>query len=317
MKRDKIVVITGPTAAGKTELALKLAKKYNGEIVSADSRAVYRDLNIGTAKVLGVWHTTTFRSREKREYFIYRGIIHHLVDFLPPKKTFSAADFAKKAGKAIAEILKRGRLPIICGGTGFWIDALLNPERLPDIPPDFKLRRRLEKQPAGALFLRLKKLDPKRAKTVDRQNKRRLIRAVEIAAAGQGSSLPRQGRPLPARLDVLFLGLTLPDSELKNRIRARFSQWLRRGLVAETKKLAGQVSKKRLKEIGLAYPLVAEYLAGRLTKAEMIERSSNSIYRYAKRQKTWFGKNKKIRWTQSVSAAERLAAKFLAKKKPD
>lgn len=304
------MAIAGPTATGKTELALKLARRYRGEIISADSRAIYRGLSIGTAKPGGRWINIA-----RRKIFIYKKIPFHLIDFLSPAKIFSAADFAKKATKAIAEIRSRGRLPILCGGAGFWIEALLDPARLSPVLPDPKLRRSLNELSADSLFSRLKKLDPKRAKTIDRYNKRRLIRAIEITGSS-AKSAETQGAPLHLQrsalcLNVLYLGLTLPNPELKIRIRARFLQWLKTGLLAETKRLTKLVSKKRLQEIGLAYPIVAKYLQGKLTKEQMIERATNSIYHYAKRQKTWFRRNNKIRWIKSSPQTQKLVAKFL------
>ena len=317
----KIIAILGPTATGKTELALKLAKKFHGEIISADSRAIYKDLNIGTAKPpisyarrSRVSTKSSVPSNDGTQSYS-NGIRIHLVDFLSPKKTFSASDFAKKARKAIAGIRQRGRLPIICGGTGFWIEALLKPGLLPDVPPNPILRKKLEKLSTGALFKRFKKLDPKRAATIDQNNRRRLIRAIEIASARQGEPLSRQGFPLSAKIKILYLGLTLPNPELKQRIRSRFLRWLEQGLFAETKKLNLTVSAKRLKEIGLAYPIIAEYLEKKISRDEMIEKSVNAIYHYGKRQKTWFKKNPNIHWVKQAQTS-RLVTNFLKTKKP-
>lgn len=316
--KSKLIVILGPTATGKTDLALSLAKKYRGEIISADSRAIYKGLDIGTAKPLGKWHVTKTHGREKCRHFISRGIVHHLLDFLSPKKTFSAANFVKLARTAVADIQARGKLPIVCGGTGFWIDALLNPRLLADVPPDRKLRESLAKLTTTALLARLKKLDPKKAQTIDPNNRRRLIRAIEIASFSLRAKRQRSREAISSRqartisdFDVLYLGLTLPNTELKKRIRTRFLKWLKQGLAAETKKLAQTVSKKRLKEIGLAYPIVADYLDKKIDLDQMIERSVNSIYHYGKRQKTWFVRNKKIRWLKGSYRAERLVDKFL------
>ncbi|MEK9181126.1 MAG: tRNA (adenosine(37)-N6)-dimethylallyltransferase MiaA [Patescibacteria group bacterium] len=320
----KLIAIVGPTATGKSELAAKLANKIGGEIISADSRAIYQGLNIGTAKVLGKWKknprlknakAAKNRGRDFYALFVYKGVPHHCVDFLPPQKAFSAADFAKLAKKKIDEIEARDRLPIICGGTGFWIDAALNPALLPNIPPNPLLRRKLVKKTVAELFTQLKKLDPVRAFSIDKNNKRRLIRAIEIASARQGlplpGQLPGQGQSLSRK--VLYLGLTLPNAELKKRIHKRFLRWLKQGLVAETKKLTSKVSARRLAEIGLAYPIIRQYLSGKLAKKEMIERCVNSIYHYAKRQKTWFRRNHKIRWIKNYQQAKNLIEKFLLK----
>lgn len=234
-----------------------------------------------------------------------------MIDFLSPDKTFSAADFVQKARKKITEIKKRGHLPIVCGGTGFWIDALLNPSLLPDVPPDAELRKKLEKKTAAQLFLRLKILAPNRVRSVDRNNKRRLIRAIEIARARHLRRFPSLQRRESSLFSVLYLGRTLPNGELKKRINKRFLRWLKQGLVSETEKLSRKVNGARLREIGLTYPIVAEYAEGKIIKEQMIERSVNSIYHYAKRQKTWFGRNKKIRWIRAIRQAQNTVDKFL------
>ena len=158
----------------------------------------------------------------------------------------------------------------------------------------------------------LKKLDPSRAKTIQKQNKRRLIRALEIAMSA--SPLQPTNYQLQPPYGVLWLGLTLPNLDLKKKIRQRFMRQLKQGLIKETRWLIGRVTKKRLKEIGLMYPIIVEYINGSLTKDEMIERSVNSIYHYAKRQKTWFKRNKEIHWISNQKAAARLVSTFLKRK---
>ncbi|MDP2932536.1 MAG: tRNA dimethylallyltransferase, partial [bacterium] len=163
------------------------------------------------------------------------------------------------------------------------------------------------------LFSQLKKLAPNRAQTIDKKNKRRLIRAIEIAQYTRASCACTRCPCIPSHHNVLYLGLTLPNAELKEKIRKRFLAWLRQGLVLETKKLTKQVKPKRLREIGLAYPIVAEYILGKITKNQMIERSINSIYHYAKRQKAWFGRNKKIQWIKKIQEAAQLTNNFFMK----
>ena len=279
-RRPKIIVILGPNASGKTALAIAIAKKFNGEIISADSRQVYRGMDIGTGKVT------------KREM---RGIPHHLLDVASPKKTFTVARYQVLGRRAIKKILKKGKLPIIVGGTGFYIDALLYDYALPAIKPDPALRRKLEKESAEALFKKLRRLDPRRAKRIDRHNKRRLVRALEIII-GTGKPVPVLRRKKPS-FDVLKLGIKLPQEILKARIRKRLRMRLKKGMVEEVKRLRrGGVSLKRLDNFGLEYRYISRYLQGLLTKKEMIDLIEKESWRYAKRQMTWFRKDKTIRW---------------------
>ncbi|MBU4078319.1 tRNA (adenosine(37)-N6)-dimethylallyltransferase MiaA, partial [Patescibacteria group bacterium] len=163
--KPKIIVVVGPTASGKSDLAVEIAKKYNGEVVSADSRQVYKGMDIGTGKIT------------QKEM---QGIKHYLLDVASPKTRFTVAQYQKKANQAIGEIIKKEKLPILCGGTGFYIQSIVDNIAIPKVKPDLKLRKNLEKQSAEELFEQLKKLDSERAKNIDKYNKRRLIRAIEI-----------------------------------------------------------------------------------------------------------------------------------------
>ena len=275
----KMIVVLGPTASGKSDLAVRLAKKFDGEVISADSRQVYNGLNIGTGKIT------------KREM---RGVPHHLIDVASPTKTFTVAEYKKLADKSIGRIWSRGKLPIICGGTGFYIRAVIDNLIIPEVPPDKKLRRRLDKKTVDELFAILKSLDPRRAKEIDAKNPRRLIRAIEIATAL--GHVPHLEASLPS-YDVLKVGLTLPDKILKQRIHIRLFARISRGMVAETKRLHKQgLSWKRMDELGLEYRYLARYLNGEISKKEMTIKLEKEIWQYAKRQRTWFKKDKRIRW---------------------
>ncbi|MBP6884548.1 MAG: tRNA (adenosine(37)-N6)-dimethylallyltransferase MiaA, partial [Candidatus Pacebacteria bacterium] len=176
---EKLIIVAGPTSSGKTSYAIKLAKKIGGEVISADSRQVYKGLNLLSGKVT------------KKEM---AGIPHHLLDITNPKKIFSVSDYQKLANKAIADILSRNKVPIICGGTGFYIDAIVYDRILPEVPPNKKLRAILEKKTIVELFKMLVKLDPARANTIDKDNPVRLIRAIEIAKAL--GSVPKLSKPI-------------------------------------------------------------------------------------------------------------------------
>jgi tRNA dimethylallyltransferase len=280
----KILVIVGPTASGKSDLAVKLAKKFNGEVVSADSRQVYRCMNIGTGKIT------------KKEM---RGIRHHLLDVGDAKKQFTVIEYKKLADEAIADIISRGKLPIICGGTGFYIDALVNDVEFPEVGANLKLRARLKSKSADQLFRTLKKLDPNRAAHMnqsDSKNPRRLIRAIEIASAYNSNkeSIKTSGRN---KCDAIWIGINPERSELKRRIHKRLLKRLKSGMLTEARRLhkAG-LSWKRMDELGLEYRFMSRYLQGKMNRNEMIARLETEIGRYAKRQMTWFRRNHDIHW---------------------
>ena len=276
--KPRILVIVCPTATGKSDLAVRLAKKFKGEIISADSRQVYSGLDIGTGKIT------------KKEM---KGVPHYLLDVADPKKKFTVVQYVELAQKTIQEILDKKRLPIIVGGTGFYIQALVDGIILPEVPPDEKLRHRLGKKTASQLYAMLKKLDPKRAKSIDPLNIRRIIRAIEIALyLGKVPQIKKVSRYSP-----LFIGLNLPPEELKKKIKIRLEKRIEAGMIKEAQKLrkAG-LSWKRMNELGLEYRYLALYLTKALTKEEMIERLEREIWQYVRRQLTWFKADKRIAW---------------------
>ena len=302
----KLLVIVGTTSSGKSELAVQLAKRFNGEIVSADSRQVYKGMDLGTGKISGQW---------RRNVFSYKGVPHHLIDFLNPKRQYSAALFQRDAKKIIAGILRRGKLPIICGGTGHWIDAVVYDRQLPDVKPDLKLRIKLGKKTADELYRQLKKLDSRRAKTIDRHNKRRLVRALEIIIS-TGKPVPQLAtrNPKLSNYQPLWLGINLPQKTLYHNISKRLNQRLKAGMVKEVSRLHNNgISWKRLNDFGLEYRFISLYLQKKLTRDEMLKQLSYAIKHYAKRQMTWWKKNKEIRWFKKPIVQTRSVEKFLAK----
>lgn len=283
-KLPKIIVILGPTASGKSDLAVDLALKFNGEVVSADSRQVYKNLNIGTGKIT------------KKEM---RGVPHHLLDVASPRQKFTAADYTQLAHRAIENIIQKNKLPIVCGGTGFYIDALLGAKQIPAVLPNLELRRKLEPESTEKLFAMLQKLDPDRAKNIDSKNPRRLIRAIEICKAlGKVPKPESRSQNLEARkYKVLKIGIKIENEELKRRINKRIEKWFKQGLLKEVKNLHKKgVSWKRMGEIGLEYKIVSLFLQNKITKKELVEKMQTETSRYAKRQMTWFKKDKKIVW---------------------
>lgn len=294
INKHKIVVLAGPTSSGKSDLAIALAKKFNGEIISADSRQVYRDMDIGTGKV-------TLREQKLAR--------HWMLDIASPRRQYSVAQWRRAAQRAIADIVRRGKFPIICGGTGFWIDALVYDIALPEVQPNFKLRARLNKLSAKQLFARLKKLDPARAASIDKQNPRRLIRALEIVLTTE-KPVPPASHQSPYH--TLYLAISVDQKTLARRIEKRLDERLKAGMIAEVRQLHEDgVSWKRLESFGLEYRFVARHLQNKLTRSEIREQLLRAIIQYSKRQLTWFNRNKDIVWISSLAQATRLVRGLL------
>ncbi len=279
LKKQKVIVLVGPTSSGKSALAVLLARRFNGEVISADSRQVYRGLNIGTGKIT------------KREM---KSVRHHLLDVVSPKHTFTAHNFVVQGQRAIETIAMRGKLPIIVGGTGFYVDALVGRVVLPNVPINQKLRALLEKKTAAALYAMLKKRDPRRAKTIDPQNKHRLIRALEIASAI--GFVPKSTES--SLYNVLWVGLALPKKQLEQKIASRLSAHMRQGMVAEAKYLHEKgLSYRRMEAMGLEYRSLARLLQKKILRQEFEKELLRDIRHYAKRQMTYWKRNKEIQWS--------------------
>ena len=307
--KSRVIVILGQTATGKSDLAVKialrlrsgsLAQKINGEIISADSRQVYKGLDIGTGKIT---------KKEKK------GIPHFLLDVANPKMparhggNFTVTEYQKLAEEKIKEIIDRENIPIICGGTGFYIDAVTKGTIFPEVPPNLKLRKILEKKSAEELFKMLKKLDPRRASNIDKNNKVRLIRAIEIARV-LGKVPVVETAPLPYKF--IKIALYLPSEKLKKKIEKRLLVRMRTGMLNEAKRLHKQgLSYSRMEELGLEYRFMALYLQNKITKQEMLERLNSEIYKYAKRQMTWFKRDKNINWITNYKEVNNLLKNFL------
>ena len=277
-KKIKIIIILGQTATGKSDLAARIAKKLGGEIISADSRQVYKGFDIGSGKIT------------KKEM---RGVFHYLLDVASPKRQFSAAKYKKLADNKIIKIYKTGKIPFIVGGSGFYIQTIVDGLVLPKVEPNNKLRKELEKKSAKKLFSMLKKLDKNRAKKIEKNNPRRLIRAIEIAKVlGKTPKLKTN-----SEYEALQIGLKLPDKKLKNNIHKRLISRIRRGMISEVKKLhAKNISWKRLESFGLEYRFIARYLQGKIKKKEMLDELETEIWHFAKRQMRWFKRDARIKW---------------------
>ncbi len=333
----KLLVILGPTATGKSDLAVSVAKMiekkqlggYTGaEIISADSRQVYKGMDIGTGKI----------TMEEM-----RGIPHHLLDVADPRKQFSVIDWKRLAERSIKDIVAKEKLPIICGGTGFYIDALIKGIDFPAIGANEELRKQLKGKSASELFDMLQKLDPERASNMnesDSQNPRRLVRAIEIAKAQtllsrdasdfNISKKEELGRTAiePAETSKMlttpllqhnhyapiFIGLQLPPEELRKRIHDRLLRRIDGGMLDEARRLhetikngGAGLSWKRMNELGLEYRYMADHLEGKMDQAEMTVKLETAISQYAKRQMTWFKRDKRIKWfdlSQTIDVEE-------------
>lgn len=291
----KLIVILGPNASGKTDLSIKLAKRFNGEIISADSRQIYKGMDIGTGKIT------------KKEM---KGIPHYLLDVASPKTRFTVSQYQKLTFEAIKKIHKKNKIPFLVGGTGFYIQSIVDGIVIPEVKPDWKLRKELEKKTAEELFEKLEKLDPRRAKTIEQKNKRRLIRALEIVIKTK-KPVPLLKKKKP-RFEVLIIGVKKNNEELKKRIKIRLLKRLNNGMINEVKKLKKSgLSWKKLEDFGLEYRHIALYLQKKLRREEMIEKLQKEIEHYAKRQMTWFKREKRVKWVKGYQKAVPLLTRFL------
>lgn len=273
-----IIAVVGPTATGKTNVAIMLAEELNGEIISADSRQVYRGLDIGTDKI----------SEEKK-----RGIPHHLIDVADTTEHFTAADFRDMARNAAAEIQKREHVPIIAGGTGFYIDAFVGRAHLPDVPPNPELRAKLEQKSAEELFEELRAKTPERAQTIDPHNKRRLIRALEIY--NSLGHIPTAENT--EQYEVCWIGLDRDDAELYERIQKRAEEQLTEGLLSEIATLEQRaLPEERWREFGFEYTVGRKYHHNEISLEEAVRELTEQNWQYARRQRTYFRANTDITW---------------------
>jgi tRNA dimethylallyltransferase len=287
--KPKIIALVGPTASGKSEIAVELAKKYDGEVLSVDSRQIYRGMDLGTGKVKGKWKTGA-----GKKVFVYKGVAHYGIDIASPKRQYSVAQFQTYSRRAIADMLKRGKLPILCGGTAHWLDAVVYEQKFPAVKPDAALRKRLYKLSAAQLFARLQELDPERAANIDAHNPRRLVRALEIVSA-TGKAIPKMAHESPYQ--ILWLGIKTDPAELQKKINRRLAQRVKNGMFHEIKTLHKQaISWQKLWNFGLEYRYGSLYCQNKLSKQEALEQLATAIYQYSKRQLTWWKRNKDINW---------------------
>lgn len=278
--KEKILVILGQTATGKSDLAVWLAEKFNGEVVSADSRQIYKGMDIGTGKIT---------PKEMKN------ISHHLLDIKDPKESYSAEEFQKDTFKVIQEILEKQKTPIICGGTGFYIQAVVDNLIFQNVPPNKKLREELELKTTSELQEILLQIPKEEGVKIDTENKRRLIRAIELGKHfGKLSCLQTK----ESEYEFLLIGLTLPKNNLEEKIKNRLQKRLDQGMIEEVENLHKEgLSWQKLESFGLEYKYISLYLQKEIkTKEELIKILEIKIRQYAKRQMTWFSRDKRIKW---------------------
>lgn len=290
MNLPKVVAVIGPTASGKTDLGIFLAKKFNGEVVNFDSRQIYTKMNIGTAKPAGEWQEV-----EGKKVYVVGSVVHHLMDFVDPGTDYSLANFKEDAFKVIDDVLSRGKLPILVGGTGLYFWGVIDNLDLTKTEPNKELREQLESKTPTELVEMLKEQDPESAALIDLKNPRRVLRALEVFLSTGESFVSRRGKSDP-RYNVLQIGLSWPREVLNTRIDQRVEQQIKDGLVEETKKLAGEYSWKLPSMSGIGYRQMGYFLRGEMSLEEANEVLKRDTRQYTKRQMTWFKRDQKISW---------------------
>ena len=293
--KPTVYVIGGPTASGKSKLAVELAKKINGEIISADSMQIYKDMNIGTAKIT---------NQEMQ------GIKHYLIDFISPEQRYSVSSFKKDAEDAIEKILSNGKTPIIVGGTGLYIDSLIYGIEFQDEKIDTKYREKLNKiaeiEGLEKLYKKAQKIDPEAMAKISANDRKRIIRVLEIyhKTGKTKTEQEKESRKNEVKYNYKVFAITIPREKLYERINKRVDQMLEQGLIEEVKKILEKYSYFPTAMQGLGYKEVIEYLENKITKEEMIEKIKKETRHYAKRQITWLKKNKETIWLDGEKTPE-------------
>lgn len=340
-KTSKAVVILGPTSSGKSSLAVKIAQEFKGEIISVDSRQVFKGMDLGTGKVEGEWQKPSVRQissskpprldpftnavnssrcslfprtlpehstseTDKEKVYMYKGISHHLIDFVEPDEDYNVSHFKKDCEEKILEIIKRGKIPILCGGTGFWIQAVVDDVEFPQIKPDLKLRKKLKEKTNSELLEILKKLDSDRANNIDQKNQARLIRAIEIAEKiGKVPKIKIERKSSTRKIEnetIEFLQIGIPVNQYKlvEKIKLRLGERFNQGMVEEILDLFEKynLSTEKIQNLGIAYSLVPLYRDEGISRKELFDQIVQAEKKYAKRQMTWFKKDPRIFWSE-------------------
>ncbi len=317
-KLPKLIVVCGPTASGKTDLAIALAKQFNGEIINADSRQIYKQMDIATAKPVLDYglRTTDYKTQDgevrspKTEVHTVDGIPHYLLDIINPDESFTLSDYKEQTQKAIKEIIKKDKVPFLVGGTGLYIKAIVDNLEIPKVEPDLILRKELENKTLEERLKILKEIDLETYEKIDLQNPRRVVRALEVVLSTGESFLKQQkkGKPL---YEVLQLGIKVDKDHLYERINKRCEKMIEAGLVQEAKRLAQKYSWELPSMSGIGYRQMRDYIEGKMTLEEAIEWLQIDTRHYAKRQMTWFRKDERILWIENEKQAQKKIEEFL------
>ncbi len=293
--KPKVIVICGPTASGKTSLSIELAKKINGEIISSDSMQIYKDMDIGTAKP----------TKEEME-----NIKHYLIDFVPPNERYSVASFKQDAENAIEEILTKGKVPIVVGGTGLYVNSLIYGIEFNSIEIDEEYRKELdkraEKEGLDSLYNEAKKIDPEAIKNISKNDKKRIIRILEIYKQTGKTKTEQEieSRKNGVKYDYKVFAINMDREVLYERINKRVDIMIEQGLIQEVENLVKKYKEFPTAMQGLGYKEVVQFINGELTKEEMIEKIKQETRRYSKRQITWFKKNKDTIWLDGLDTKQ-------------
>lgn len=304
---SRVLCIVGPTSSGKTSLAIALAKRFHGEVINADARQVYQEFDIGTGKPAEGKHGVF----EGHRAFLVAGVPHFLMDFLPPDQVFTVAEWRKKALTAIRGISSRGHLPMVVGGTGLYVQALVDNYLIPHVPPQPAYRAAMESKSLSELCDMLRKVDPGAADVVDLKNRRRVLRALEVVTF-TGKPFNQQRRKSKPVVDPLFLAIEWPREVLYKRIDDAVENMIERGWIDEIRRLheAGTPwNAPAMTSIG--YRELSAYVRGECGLEEAIAKVKLATHHYAKRQLTWFNRDKRIHWVKDEEEARRIVEAWI------
>lgn len=302
--KNPIIVLTGPTASGKTAMSYELAKKFNCEIICADSMTVYKGMDIGTDKA-----TLDSTTKVEEGYYLIHGIRHHMLDRFSPDEEFNAAIFKDVVGREVEQIRSRGKVPMLVGGSLLYIDSYIYDFSMPEVEPDQELRKALEAKSNEELFKELVALDPDAEWTIDPNNKRRLIRALEVCMkSGQPFTAQKSKKELPK--NVIYLAVERDREDLYERINKRVDQMMQEGFLDEAKSLYEKYDHSTAMQ-ATGYRQLIQYLNGEVTLDEAIEKTKQSHRNFAKKQLTWLRRNRDVQWVKTESEAEEKIERFL------